>query len=83
MAGEGMRFTDALYRCAYAVRVLFADAIWIANRALCLADGIEKGSGSAWGPKNQNDQNIKAEGCLSDHPWVYAEFEMPADTGSF
>jgi endonuclease/exonuclease/phosphatase family metal-dependent hydrolase len=36
-----------------------------------------------WGPKNQNDQNIKAEGCLSDHPWVYAEFEMPADTGSF
>lgn len=35
-----------------------------------------------WGPKNRNDQNKKAEGCLSDHPWVYAEFEIPADTGS-
>lgn len=35
-----------------------------------------------WGPKNQNETNLKAEGCLSDHPWVYAEFEFPADTGS-
>ena len=35
-----------------------------------------------WGPKNQNDQNERYEGCLSDHPWVYAEFEFPADTGS-
>lgn len=34
-----------------------------------------------WGPKNQNDQNKKAEGCLSDHPWVYAEFEIPAGGG--
>ena len=32
-----------------------------------------------WGPKNQNDQNVKSEGCLSDHPWVYCEFEIPAD----
>ena len=31
-----------------------------------------------WGPKNQNETNLKAEGCLSDHPWVYAEFEIPA-----
>jgi hypothetical protein len=30
-----------------------------------------------WGPKNVNDKNLKAEGCLSDHPWVYAEFEIP------
>lgn len=35
-----------------------------------------------WGPKNQNDQNIKSNGCLSDHPWVYCELEIPADTGS-
>ena len=35
-----------------------------------------------WGPKNQNDQNIKSEGCLSDHPWVYAEFAISADSGS-
>ena len=35
-----------------------------------------------WGPKNQNDQNEKADGCLSDHPWVYCEFEIPAGTGS-
>jgi len=34
-----------------------------------------------WGPKNQNDQNIKAEGCLSDHPWIYCEFEIPASIG--
>ena len=26
-----------------------------------------------WGPKNQNDRNLKAEGCLSGHPWVYCE----------
>jgi endonuclease/exonuclease/phosphatase family metal-dependent hydrolase len=30
-----------------------------------------------WGPKNQNDQNKKSEGCLSDHPWIYCEFEIP------
>ncbi|MBT3193792.1 MAG: endonuclease/exonuclease/phosphatase family protein [Verrucomicrobia bacterium] len=35
-----------------------------------------------WGPKNQNETNLKAEGCLSDHPWVYCEFEIPAGTGS-
>ena len=35
-----------------------------------------------WGPKNQNDTNLKAEGCLSDHPWIYCEFEIPADPGS-
>ncbi len=29
-----------------------------------------------WGPKNQNDKNLKANGCLSDHPWVYAELEI-------
>ena len=23
-----------------------------------------------WGPKNQNEANLKAEGCLSDHPWA-------------
>jgi len=33
------------------------------------------------GPKNQNDQNKKSEGCLSDHPWVYCEFEIPTRTG--
>ncbi len=35
-----------------------------------------------WGPKNQNDTNLKSEGCLSDHPWIYCEFEIPASTGS-
>lgn len=35
-----------------------------------------------WGPKNQNAQNKKSEGCLSDHPWVYAEFEIPASKSS-
>ena len=35
-----------------------------------------------WGPKNQNDTNLKAEGCLSDHPWVWAELEIPAGTDS-
>jgi endonuclease/exonuclease/phosphatase family metal-dependent hydrolase len=29
-----------------------------------------------WGPKNQNDQNKKHEGCLSDHPWVWCELEI-------
>jgi endonuclease/exonuclease/phosphatase family metal-dependent hydrolase len=35
-----------------------------------------------WGPKNQNDQNKKADGCLSDHPWVYCELEIPTGTSS-
>lgn len=35
-----------------------------------------------WGPKNQNDQNKKAEGCLSDHPWVWCELEIPTITSS-
>ena len=35
-----------------------------------------------WGPKNQNDKNLKADGCLSDHPWVYCELEIPASVGS-
>ena len=33
-------------------------------------------SGRDWGPKNQNKENKKAEGCLSDHPWVWGEFEI-------
>ncbi len=37
-------------------------------------------TGRDWGPKNRNDQNKKAEGCLSDHPWVYCELEFPAET---
>ena len=35
-----------------------------------------------WGPKNRNATNLKAEGCLSDHPWIYCEFEIPAGTDS-
>ena len=35
-----------------------------------------------WGPKNQRKTNLKAYGCLSDHPWIYAEFEIPAGTSS-
>jgi endonuclease/exonuclease/phosphatase family metal-dependent hydrolase len=34
-------------------------------------------TGMDWGPKNQNKENKKAEGCLSDHPWVWCEFEIP------
>ncbi len=33
-------------------------------------------AGRDWGPKNQNKENKKAEGCLSDHPWVWGEFEV-------
>ena len=35
-----------------------------------------------WGPKNQNETNLKAYGCLSDHPWIYCELEIPAETNS-
>jgi endonuclease/exonuclease/phosphatase family metal-dependent hydrolase len=35
-----------------------------------------------WGPKNQNDKNERYEGCLSDHPWIYAEFEIPVATNT-
>jgi len=35
-----------------------------------------------WGPKNLNDKNERYEGRLSDHPWIYAEFEIPAGTDS-
>ena len=33
-------------------------------------------TGRDWGPKNQNKENKKAEGCLSDHPWVWGDFEI-------
>ena len=33
-------------------------------------------TGRDWGPKNQNKENKKAEGCLSDHPWVWGEFDV-------
>ncbi len=29
-----------------------------------------------WGPKNQNKDNVKSNGCLSDHPWVWCEFQI-------
>ncbi|MBT6644060.1 MAG: prolyl oligopeptidase family serine peptidase [Planctomycetaceae bacterium] len=35
-----------------------------------------------WGPKNQNTKNEKADGCLSDHPWVWCELEISARTSS-
>ena len=35
-----------------------------------------------WGPKNQRETNLKAYGCLSDHPWIYAEFEIPVATNT-
>ena len=34
-------------------------------------------TGRDWGPKNQNKDNKKANGCLSDHPWVWCELEIP------
>ena len=39
-------------------------------------------TGRDWGPKNQNPKNLKCEGCWSDHPWVYAELEIPANKSS-
>ena len=33
-------------------------------------------SGRDWGPKNQNKDNVKSDGCLSDHPWVWCELEI-------
>ena len=33
-------------------------------------------TGRDWGPKNQNKDNIKSDGCLSDHPWVWCELEI-------
>ena len=33
-------------------------------------------TGRDWGPKNQNKDNLKSEGCLSDHPWVWCELEI-------
>jgi len=32
-----------------------------------------------WGPKNQNDKNERYEGALSDHPFVWCEFEIPQE----
>jgi endonuclease/exonuclease/phosphatase family metal-dependent hydrolase len=34
-------------------------------------------AGRDWGPKNQNKHNVKSNGCLSDHPWVWCELEIP------
>jgi len=33
-------------------------------------------TGRDWGPKNQNKDNAKSNGCLSDHPWVWCELEI-------
>ena len=33
-------------------------------------------TGRDWGPKNQNKDNLKSNGCLSDHPWVWCELEI-------
>jgi endonuclease/exonuclease/phosphatase family metal-dependent hydrolase len=33
-------------------------------------------TGRDWGPKNQNKDNVKSNGCLSDHPWVWCELEI-------
>ena len=33
-------------------------------------------AGRDWGPKNQNKDNVKSDGCLSDHPWVWCELEI-------
>ena len=33
-------------------------------------------TGRDWGPKNQNKDNLKSDGCLSDHPWVWCELEI-------
>ncbi|MBP03163.1 MAG: hypothetical protein CMA72_00030 [Euryarchaeota archaeon] len=33
-------------------------------------------TGRDWGPKNQNKDNVKSDGCLSDHPWVWCELEI-------
>ena len=33
-------------------------------------------TGRDWGPKNQNKDNVKLNGCLSDHPWVWCELEI-------
>ena len=33
-------------------------------------------TGRDWGPKNQNEDNVKSDGCLSDHPWVWCELEI-------
>jgi endonuclease/exonuclease/phosphatase family metal-dependent hydrolase len=35
-------------------------------------------AGRDWGPKNQNKDNLKSNGCLSDHPWVWCELEIPS-----
>lgn len=35
-----------------------------------------------WGPQDETKQNEKNKGYLSDHPWVYCEFEIPAGTSS-
>ena len=34
-------------------------------------------AGRDWGPQNQNKDNVKSNGCLSDHPWVWCELEIP------
>jgi len=35
-----------------------------------------------WGPKDQNDQNKKYEGALSDHPWVWCELEISSSNNT-
>ena len=35
-----------------------------------------------WGPKNLSPTNLKAEGCLSDHPWIWWELKIPVGTNT-
>ena len=61
---------------------------WEGSKQKALADHInaekERSSkllatGRDWGPKNQNKDNVKSNGCLSDHPWVWCELEISDD----
>jgi len=80
VGGDFNEWTDGLVMRSFSEETKMANAtqeksidhiLYRTNKGMKLLQ-----TGRDWGPKNQNKENKKAEGCLSDHPWVWGEFEV-------
>jgi len=80
VGGDFNEWTDGLVMRSFSEETKMANATQeksidhILYRSKTSIKLLEKGRD--WGPKNQNKDNVKSNGCLSDHPWVWCELEI-------
>ena len=80
VGGDFNEWTDGLVMRSFSEETKMANATQeksidhILYRTKTSIKLLEKGRD--WGPKNQNKDNVKSNGCLSDHPWVWCELEI-------